>query len=193
MPKISALIQEFNRAFGRHHEVTPTPRVLTVTERELLGKLLFEEVVEYCTKGLGLEIHCLNMIAFNERNFILKLREGQRYDPVESIDGLADVNVVIHHNALMHGFNLDAATEIVNESNMSKLGEDGEPIINGVTSGYRTAVQQWADEDLDSPSAAHEPGFDSSKPIGKILKGPNYWEPTSRLRQLIGWNQEGNN
>ena len=43
----------------------------------------------------------------------------------------------------------------VHKSNMSKLGNDGKPIINETDSIY----------------------FDESKPLGKVLKGPHFFEP----------------
>ncbi len=160
-------VAEFNRAFRRpvNHQWT----IPTIAERELLGKLLLEEVLEYCFKGLGLELHAKDMVGYAADNFELRHREGVKVDPIEVGDGLADVNVVIHFNAHWHGFNLDAATAHVHESNMSKLGLDGLPIINGESPGYR--------ED--------EPGYDPTRPIGKILKGPNYWEPQAGLAQIV--------
>lgn len=51
---------------------------------------------------------------------------------------------------------LDEVIEIIHESNMSKLGEDGKPI-------YR-------EED------------------NKVLKGPNYFAPTEKIKELLGAN-----
>lgn len=155
------LIRDFNIAFGRpvNDELTPP----SVSDRILLGKLILEECVETLTKGLGLTIHAKDVMNIRPDNFDVVHREGDMFDAVETIDGLADMNVVIHFMAHWMGMNLDAATEIVNDSNMSKLGEDGRPIIND-------PAGDW---------------FDDSKPIGKILKGPNYWDAQPKLRELI--------
>ena len=155
------LIRDFNIAFGRpvNDELTPP----SVSDRVLLGKLILEECVETLTKGLGLTIHAKDVMNIRPDNFDVVHREGDLFDAVEAIDGLADMNVVIHFMAHWMGMNLDRATEIVNESNMSKLGEDGKPIIND-------PAGDW---------------FDDSKPIGKILKGPNYWDAQPKLRELI--------
>lgn len=153
------MIREFNLAFGRPVNLTPTE--LSESDRLLLGKLIFEECVEYVTKGLGLKIVVNGMHVRDLTTLTLELNEGQRYDPIESADGLGDMNVVIHFNALWHGFNLDVITEEINDSNMSKLGIDGRPIINGVTEGYKEG----------------QDGYDPAKPIGKILKGPNFRKP----------------
>jgi predicted HAD superfamily Cof-like phosphohydrolase len=65
-------------------------------------------------------------------------------DIVEIADALTDILYVTYGAGHAFGINLDKCFEEVQASNMSKLGEDGEPI-------YR--------ED------------------GKILKGPNFFEP----------------
>lgn len=187
-------IREFSLAFER--PVNESWTDLSVSDRLLLGKLLFEEVAEYIVKGLGLDFEYpledlytkdglpVRGIMMNREKIQIEHNEGRVMDPVECADGLADVNVVSHFNAHWHGFNLDRATSIVNDSNMSKLGEDGKPIINGVTEGYRV-------KEDDAHTQLAEAGFDPSKPIGKILKGPNFYEPTSLLTALIG--EEGNN
>ena len=179
------LIRDFNIAFGRpvNDELTPP----SVSDRILLGKLILEECVETLTKGLGLTIHAKDVMNIRPDNFDVVHREGDLFDAVETIDGLADMNVVIHFMAHWMGMNLDAATEIVNESNMSKLGEDGKPIINGVTVGYRSNDSLAAGEEFPrrNQDCTGEPGFDPNKPIGKILKGPNYWDAQPKLRELI--------
>lgn len=58
---------------------------------------------------------------------------------------LCDLLYVIYGTGVALGIDLNKAFDQVHRSNMSKLGDDGKPIVR---------------ED------------------GKILKGPNYWEPT---------------
>lgn len=181
-------VRAFNNAFERPVHESWTN--MSVTDRLLVGQLLLEEVVEYIQKGLGLRIasdmdaRLYSATIEQPLGDHLKLvhDEGRVVDPVECVDGLADVNVVIHFNAHWHGFNLDRATTIVNDSNMSKLDEKGKPIINGITEGYHMLSDAGQDD---------EAGFDPHKPLGKILKGPNYWEPTSLLSALIC--EAGNN
>lgn len=182
-------VRAFNNAFERPVHESWTD--MSVTDRILVGKLLFEEVHEYITKGLGLDF-VIDGRRFSEAHETMDLEhfEGRVVDPVEVVDGLADVNIVIHFNAHWHGFNLDRATTIVNDSNMSKLGQDGRPIINGVTDGYRADVLYAGRAEGDT-EYRNEDGYDPAKPIGKILKGPNYWEPTSLLSALIC--EAGNN
>lgn len=182
-------VRAFNNAFERPVHESWTN--MSVTDRILVGKLLLEEVREYIEKGLGLDF-VIDGRRFSEAHETMDLEhfEGRVVDPVECVDGLADVNIVIHFNAHWHGFNLDRATTIVNDSNMSKLAADGTPIINGVTEGYRDKAN-LAEHNIGEGWADDEEGFDPNKPIGKILKGPNYWEPTSLLSALIC--EAGNN
>lgn len=82
--------------------------------------------------------------------------EGAR-DIVEFADALADLDYVINGAALEAGIPHDAVFSSVHRSNMSKLGDDGKPVVSdGVT-----------------PAA-----YDGEvKPKGKLLKGPNFSEP----------------
>lgn len=78
------------------------------------------------------------------------------------------LNRVLAKAIILYGDNamtiVDKAMTIVEESNMSKLGDDGEPIINDPKSKY----------------------YDSNKALGKVLKNPNtYFEPTERLEALL--------
>ena len=75
---------------------------------------------------------------------------------VEVLDGMADTLVTLYGLAQATGLPVTEAFDIVHQSNMSKLGPDGEPI-------YRT----------EGPKK------------GKIAPGPNFWEPTDRLRELV--------
>jgi predicted HAD superfamily Cof-like phosphohydrolase len=49
-------------------------------------------------------------------------------DVVEVADALADIAYVVFGTALVHGIDLDAVLEEVHRSNMSKLGDDGQPV-----------------------------------------------------------------
>lgn len=88
--------------------------------------------------------------------FVVSLDEGNR-DLTETLDALADLRYVLAGLAIETNAPVDEAFVIVHESNMSKLDENGEPIISdGVTpSEYDGEV----------------------KPVGKILKSKNFHEP----------------
>lgn len=75
---------------------------------------------------------------------------------VEVLDGMADTLVTLYGLAQATGLPITEAFDIVHQSNMSKLGPDGKPV-------YHT----------DGPKK------------GKVAKGPNYWAPTDRLRELV--------
>lgn len=75
---------------------------------------------------------------------------------VEVLDGMADTLVTLYGLAQATGLPVTEAFDIVHQSNMSKLGPDGKPV-------YYT----------DGPKK------------GKVAKGPNYWAPTDRLRELV--------
>ena len=175
------MIAEFSKAFNRPINMTPTRP--SVTDRLLLGKLLLEETLEYIEKGLGLRLHThqdgVSMLV-PASTIQLHHHEGDCYDVIEAADGLGDINVVIHFNALWEGIPLSEVTNEIHRSNMSKLGPNGKPIINGVTPGYR---DNWEMEAYDG-STYSETGYDPSKPKGKILKGPNYSPPN--LLPILG-------
>lgn len=67
-------------------------------------RLLLEEVLEYC-------------------------HANEERDLVGIADGLADIVYVAFGTALAHGIDLQRVLEEVHRSNMSKLGEDGQPLL----------------------------------------------------------------
>lgn len=178
MADIQAKIREFHEVFGRPVR-DETVVNLSLEERILRAQLMWEEFHEWVHKGLGLEMVITpQWVSDDENPVAVDMDEGQRegnvrfralqdYDPVEAADGLADIVVIAYGSALHQGINLDNCICEVHDSNMSKTF-DGKPVVNGETEGYREG----------------EPGFDPSKPIGKILKGPNYWQ--ANIRRVIG-------
>lgn len=164
------IIEDFSRAFGRpvNREVVE----LNSETRILLAKLLFEKTQEYIEKGLGLQIVPVLNLNGDICRYDIEDRGG-KYDPIESADGLGNVNVIINFNAAWHGFNLRRVTLEIHDSNMSKLGEDGKPIINRCTG--------CQNPDLTDTRVVHDSDehtlLDPTKPMGKILKGPNFRKP----------------
>ncbi len=94
---------------------------------------------------------------------IVALDDGTR-DIVEAADAIGDLAVVESGFALETGMPYHAITQEVFNSNMSKLGRDGKPVISdGVTpSEYDGQV----------------------KPAGKLLKGPDFVEPD--FKRVLG-------
>ena len=76
---------------------------------------------------------------------LAELKEAiNKKDIKEVADALTDILYVTYGAGHAFGINLDKCFEEVQNSNMSKLGEDGKPIYNDK---------------------------------GKVMKGPNYFEP----------------
>ena len=73
-------------------------------------------------------------------------------DIKEVADALTDILYVTYGAGHAFGINLDKCFEEVQNSNMSKLGNDGKPIYNE---------------------------------LGKVMKGPNYFEPN--LKKFVAW------
>lgn len=82
-------------------------------------------------------------------------------DEVEILDALTDQLYIVLGSIVSHGMQhiIEKAFEEVHASNMSKLDENGKPIINGENGVW-----------------------DDSRPKGKVLKSKDYFPPN--LKQL---------
>ena len=179
------VVMEFERKFGL--KVNDRLTELSPEERLLRGRLMLEEVQE-CFDGLGLriivDVNHTYMIPTSGLQYTyaaglnLEIDPVAVYNPIETADGLGDIVVIANGTANRMGINLDIVIGEIHASNMSKLGEDGEPIVNGITEGYR---YEPLEGDGPTPDGFPQPGYDSTKPIGKILKGPNYFKPNIAL------------
>lgn len=99
----SGMVREFHQTFGHPVETAPA--------------LIPRDRVDFRLSLIGEEFQELSDAA-------------EERDLVEMADGLADLIYVIHGFALELGVPLDDVVREVHESNMSKLGEDGQPIYN---------------------------------------------------------------
>lgn len=85
-----------------------------------------------------------------------ELEGGAALDPLTGLvmiaDWLGDIIVYCRSEAAKYGIPMEEVLDIIMDSNESKLGEDGLPIIN---------------ED------------------GKFCKGPGYWAPEPKIRELL--------
>ena len=129
MKKQIAQVQDFQKAFGQ--VVNTEPKIIDSTLAKLRYNLMKEENEEY-----------LEAIYYD--------------DIVEVADALGDQLYVLLGTILSHGMQHiieDVLTEI-HRSNMSKLDEEGKPIINGANCV-----------------------MDNTRAIGKVLKSKNYSEP----------------
>lgn len=163
---------KFHEAFDM--QLNDVPITPTVGERILRAKLLLEETIETIEKGLGLELHYDGArINFGSEAFEVIHPEGRLYDPVETLDGLADVKVIANGTAVAFGLPMDEADHEVFASNMTKLDADGKPIVNRC--GYCDPVYTSAANVTHCEDPTHKEFWrDASKPIGKVLKSDNY-------------------
>lgn len=132
-----------NRAFK--HAVRDTP---TLTAEDIpLRHLIFAEEVEELDEALT------------------EFRGGTLSEEdalIEVADALADILVTLYGFAQATGIPITEVFDIVHESNLSKLDENGDPI-------YHT----------EGPKA------------GKADKGPNFWDPTEKITEVIRKHSDG--
>lgn len=108
-------VVEFHEAFGA--PVAWTPQVPPLDRRRLRCELLVEEVREFCeASGFYFEYHGLDSTPVEP-------------DLTAAADALADIRYVTDGAALEWGIPLEKCLREVHRSNMSKLGEDGKPIL----------------------------------------------------------------
>ena len=128
-------LERFQKAFNSTYNETPT--LLSEEDWKLRYKLSLEELEEYkeaCEQG----------------------------DIVEIFDAILDRLFLAFGDAVSHGLQdklIDGFNEVV-RSNMSKLGDNGKPLINGENGVW-----------------------DETRPKGKILKSQNFFEPN--LKQFL--------
>lgn len=128
-------IREFMEAYGQTVRDEPTTDV-TDQERVLRGALVIEEALELL-QALGLDVEFgpgTQGEITNAKDFTLTINPEKEIDLVETADALADLDVVVKGGGLTFGIPVDEIVIYeVGPSNMSKLGEDGKPILHPVT------------------------------------------------------------
>lgn len=124
-------IAVFMETFGQQvsTELNRAPRD---AELELRGRLALEEVFELSNAlGLMISIDGEEFRHVNPKSVRVKKDPNVDYDPVETLDALADTVVVIKGAALQFGLPVDEAiVDVVMPSNMSKLTKDGEVLMD---------------------------------------------------------------
>ena len=112
-------IVEFHEAFGA--PVAWNPTIPPADRRKLRCTLLLEEVIEFCNaSGFDVEV---------SRDGVSLPPNGQPPNLVLAADGLGDCRVIIDGGNLEWGFPGEKILREIHRSNMSKLGEDGRPIL----------------------------------------------------------------
>ena len=100
---LEQMVEQFNETF-KSEDISKGPRVPMPEAQELMGSLIVEEIQEL---ALGFD----------------------NGDPVEIFDAICDIIYVTSQQAHLHGYPIDAGLREVHRSNMSKLGEDGLPVL----------------------------------------------------------------
>lgn len=135
------------------------PVTPTIEQRLLRGRLMLEEFMEFLEEGLGLRLcHKAGGRLDSEELDVIHC-EGDRYDPVMTLDGICDMKVIADGTGVAFGLPVDQADWEVFCSNMSKLDENGNPIIN---------------------DGVLRPDL----PVGKLLKSDNY-TPANLVRVIV--------
>jgi predicted HAD superfamily Cof-like phosphohydrolase len=135
MQKQLVQVAAFQSAFGQ--KINNEPTLIESDTYKLRFELMKEENEEY-------------------------LEACQNNDIVEIADALGDQLYILCGTILSHGmqYKIEEIFSEIQRSNMSKLDDDGNPIING-----QNGV------------------FDESRAMGKILKSSNFSEPN--LKQFL--------
>ena len=128
-------VTQFQKAFGQN--VSEAPTLISKEKAELRYKLGLEELNEYQDA----------------------VEAG---DLIEVADSLTDQLYILCGTILEHGMQniIEDCFREVQRSNMSKLDDNGKPIINGENGVY-----------------------DSTRAMGKVLKSSNFSEPN--LKQFL--------
>lgn len=146
-------VEEFNKKFG--HDVRDVPS-LDYDDLELRLAIHLEETKEledaYKAFMEAKHAYFFGEDWPNREVYLERMDEAE----TEFLDALADSLVTLYGLAQGSGMPITEAFDIVHESNMSKLGEDGKPVY-----------------------------FTDGQKKGKIGKGPNYIPPTEKLKRLL--------
>jgi predicted HAD superfamily Cof-like phosphohydrolase len=116
---------QFHEAFGHPAETEPT--VPSEKQRLLRAKLIASELTELCD-AMGVEI--LVQRAPGSHDYTIRAAlTGQPVDMVGVADGLGDLDVVVNGGFCIFGLDGPGIAEEIYNSNMTKLGPGGKPII----------------------------------------------------------------
>lgn len=126
------LVKEFHRAFG--HPINDDPTDPGNKQRLLRFRLVFEELMEF-----GRAIGIAGLADVDLETFEAQLKEalstfeilpGAGIDHVLAADALGDLDYVVQGSNLAFGYPAEEVVLEIHRSNMSKLGEDGKPLLD---------------------------------------------------------------
>ena len=124
------LVRIFHSIFGHPiaERLTPGDKKL----RELRVKLIAEELTELC-QALGVRLaidHDPRLAEEDGRNYtrVEAVFNNDQVNLTEAADALGDLDYVVQGSNLVFGIPAEAVMTEIQRSNLSKLGEDGQPI-----------------------------------------------------------------
>jgi len=97
------MVNQFNETY-KADDIRKEPTVPTASEMKAAGDIIIEELMELAIAH-------------------------EKEDKVEMFDAFVDILYATAQQAHLYGFPIAAGLREVHRSNMSKLGEDGKPII----------------------------------------------------------------
>lgn len=126
-------VLEFHAAFG--HPINYAPTVPPIDVRLLRIKLIAEELTELAeATGVKLRIEH-KTVQDNDGTQLGKYEidvwptREEHCNLVEAADALGDLRYVVDGGTLVYGIPGEAVLAEIHRSNMSKLGEDGKPVV----------------------------------------------------------------
>lgn len=120
-------VRAFHEAFGHPVSYDPT-YVPEIGLRLLRLRMLGEELMELA-RAMGCQIKLLSGMAEIDDRVDVEAVHSLGYDVVEVADGLGDLRYIIDGGNLICGIPGEIVFYEIHFSNMSKLGEDGKPVV----------------------------------------------------------------
>lgn len=160
---VQGMTREFHELFG--HPIASHPAPMDITRATNRAKWTAEEIIEFLgASASSKEEFSKAYYAFKDgiEKVFLKTLEDNHFEMtnleriVAQVDALGDANYFINGSSVEIGFNLELATGIIHEANLSKLFIDEE--------GNKYAKYR---ED------------------GKVLKSPQFYGPEENLTKYI--------
>lgn len=120
-------VREFHEVFG--HPVSTDPKhPPSIEQRVLRVQMLASELVKLA-RAFGVELTIDTHASRDEDQCVdARASADTAYYPVEAADALGDLRYLVDGGNLICGFPGELVLAEIHRSNMSKLGEDGQPL-----------------------------------------------------------------
>ena len=172
--------KEMHRVAGVYFPNTPQKSITTDEIKLGLG-LIAEEFVELLRDGFGLEGSTVSQLEGILKTSIAQVSDKSSYDLVEVADALGDLDVVINRLGGVLGLDMNAVSDEIYASNMSKFTESlGEAVI--AEKDYKAKGRNVTIHEVPNGDKAIYVVKDSA--TGKVLKASSFKEPN--LKRVLG-------